>query len=121
MEHAFKFDCHTQVSCFGKCCRDVNIFLTPYDVLRMKNALGIPSAEFLEKYATPLILEENQLPVLLLKMGEDDADKKCPFVSDAGCTIYNDRPWSCRMYPVGLASSKTQTSAGEEFCFIVDK
>ena len=120
VEDNFKFACHPGVPCFGKCCANVNIFLTPYDVLRMKTALGISSTEFLEKYTIPLSLEENQLPVILLKMAED-AEKKCPFVSDEGCTIYDDRPWSCRMYPLGLASSKTGTgNEGEEFCFIVD-
>ena len=120
LEDTFKFNCHPGVPCFGKCCGDVNIFLTPYDVLRMKDALGISSTEFLDKYVTPLTLEENQLPVILLKMREDE-EKKCPFVSDEGCTIYEDRPWSCRMYPIGLASSKTQPGEGEEFCFIVDQ
>ena len=33
----FNFACHPGVSCFNQCCSDVNIFLTPYDVLRLKN------------------------------------------------------------------------------------
>ena len=119
-EGKFRFACHPEISCFGKCCANINIFLTPYDVLRMKNALGISSSEFLEKYTVPLILEENKLPVVVLKMG-DDEEKKCPFLSDQGCTIYDDRPWSCRMYPLGLASSKTEGGEGEEFCFVVEE
>lgn len=114
----FNFACHKGISCFGQCCGNVNIFLTPYDVLRMKKAQGISSEEFLEKYTLPLILEEQQIPVALLKMG-DDKDKKCPFVSPEGCGIYEDRPWACRMYPLGLASSQTQID-GEDFCFLVD-
>jgi len=113
----FRFACHKGLSCFGKCCADVNIFITPYDVLRMKKALGMSSREFLDKHTIPLILEDQQLPVVALKMREDE-EKKCPFVSSEGCTIYEDRPWSCRMYPLGLASSRTE-SDGEEFCFIV--
>ncbi|NQT72435.1 MAG: YkgJ family cysteine cluster protein [Chloroflexi bacterium] len=122
VEDKFKFACHPGVPCFGKCCANVNIFLTPYDVLRMKNAKGISSTEFLKEYTFPLSLEENQLPVVLLKMTEDE-EKKCPFVSDDGiCSIYDDRPWACRMYPIGLASSKTGVGdEGEEFCFIVDE
>ena len=115
----FKFSCHNGLECFGKCCGNVNIFLTPYDVLRMRKALNLPSEEFLEKYTLPLILQQQQLPVALLKMG-DDENKKCPFVTTDGCMIYEDRPWACRMYPLGLASSKTETG-GEEFCFIADK
>jgi len=120
LQSKFRFACNPEVPCFGRCCANVNIFLTPYDVLRMKNALGIPSAEFLEKYTIPLILEGAQLPVVALKMG-DDEQKKCPFVSDQGCTIYDDRPWSCRMYPLGLASSRTEGDEGEEFCFVVEE
>ncbi len=114
----FKYSCHKGLSCFGRCCGDVNIFLTPYDVLRMKKVLGISSEEFLVKYTLPLILQDQQIPVALLKMG-DDENKKCPFVTAEGCVIYTDRPWACRMYPLGLASSVAEAE-GEVFCFIAD-
>jgi hypothetical protein len=60
-------------------------------------------------------------PVVLLEM-TDAEDKRCPFVSDEeGCTIYEDRPWACRMYPVGLASPADGSSAREdkEFYFLI--
>ena len=114
----FRFSCYKGLPCFGKCCGNVNIFLTPYDVLRLKKALGIHSEEFLEKYTLRLILRDQQIPVALLKMG-DDEDKRCPFVTSEGCLVYQDRPWACRMYPLGLAFSNAQP-ANEEFCFIVD-
>ena len=47
--HAFRFNCYPGVSCFTNCCQDITIVLTPYDVLRLKNSLGIPSGEFLDK------------------------------------------------------------------------
>ena len=43
----FKFSCSPGISCFTECCQDVSIVLTPYDVLRLKNCLGISSDEFL--------------------------------------------------------------------------
>ena len=46
----FKFACRPGISCFNMCCGDVNIFLSPYDVLRMKKRLGMKSGDFLEKY-----------------------------------------------------------------------
>ncbi|HKJ01944.1 MAG TPA: hypothetical protein VJ997_05800, partial [Longimicrobiales bacterium] len=46
----FNFACHPGVSCFNCCCHDVNVFLTPYDVMRLKNRLGIKSGEFLDRY-----------------------------------------------------------------------
>ena len=51
-DDTFKFACHPGVSCFNRCCGDVNIFLSPYDVLRMKKRLGMTSGDFLEQYAS---------------------------------------------------------------------
>lgn len=108
----FKFSCHEGLACYNSCCRDINIFLTPYDVLRMRRATGLPSEEFLQKYTIPLLGEEG-LPLLALKMTED-ANKTCPFVSPHGCSIYEDRPWSCRMYPVFPVSSEEEEFLIEE-------
>jgi Fe-S-cluster containining protein len=37
-----------------------------------------------------------------LSMGRDEGHR-CPFVTDKGCSIYEDRPEACRLYPVGWA------------------
>ena len=95
----FQFRCHPGVACFTRCCRNVNIFLSPYDILRMKKRLGVSSEEFLGKYTISLIPEASGFPVVLLKMQEDQ-NKACPFVTSEGCSIYEDRPWPCRMYPL---------------------
>lgn len=104
LDDKFKFSCHGALACFNKCCRDINIFLTPYDVLRMRKATGLSSQEFLDRYTIPLIGEEG-LPLVVLKMREDE-EKTCRFVGSAGCSIYPDRPWACRMYPVFPVSSE---------------
>jgi len=117
LDDEFCFGCHRDVPCFNECCGDVNIFLTPYDVLRMKNALGLDSGEFLEKY-TQLPIEKNQkYPIVQFKMNDAEG-LPCQLVSDAGCTIYGDRPWPCRIYPVGMASPKDDQT-GEEFYFLM--
>ena len=116
----FKFSCQPGVTCFNQCCRDVNILLTPYDVLRLKNRLGISSGEFLKKYTILPFGPEQKLPFPLLKMNEDD-EKKCLFVDDEkGCTVYSDRPWPCRMYPLGQASP-SEDSEEEEFYFLLEE
>mgnify|MGYP003572022551 CR=1 FL=1 len=61
-EDSFKFACHPGVSCFGDCCGDINIVLTPYDVLRLKNRLGITSGEFLDQYTVLPFTEEQRIP-----------------------------------------------------------
>jgi Fe-S-cluster containining protein len=95
----FNFGCNKGSGCFTECCGDVIIFLSPYDIVRMKNRLGIPSYEFLEKHTILPIHKEMRFPIRILKMNDDDK-KRCPFVTDEGCSIYEARPWPCRMYPV---------------------
>ncbi len=117
----FQFRCHQQISCFNKCCADVNIFLSPYDILRMKSHLGMTSEEFLQRYTLMPTDHHQKYPVVLLEMA-DSEDKHCPFVSaEEGCTIYEDRPWACRMYPVGLASPGEDNPEAEEkeFYFLI--
>lgn len=106
MDKKFKFSCHKGLSCFNTCCNDINIFLTPYDVLRIRRTLRMPSGEFLRRYTITLLGEEG-LPLVVLKMKEDE-NKSCPFLTTDGCCIYEDRPWSCRMYPVFPVSSREE-------------
>lgn len=117
----FKFSCFRNISCFNKCCSDVNIFLTPYDVIRLKKNLKITSMEFLDKY-TFLPIDENQNhPVIMLRLNQDEV-KSCPLVGPDGCTVYEDRPWSCRMFPLGVASPKEiNGSTEEDFYFIIEE
>lgn len=99
---SFQFGCHKGVPCFTDCCRDINIFLTPLDVLRLARRVGIFTDEFLDQYTMTPITKDLHLPVKMLKMDEDN-EKKCFFVGEEGCTVYEDRPWACRMYPLGSA------------------
>jgi len=102
-DERFQFDCHDKLECFTRCCGDVTILLTPVDVLRLSRRLKTSTTDFLGQHTLTPITKDLQLPVVILKMN-DDPDKRCPFMDAArGCTIYNDRPWSCRMYPLGLA------------------
>ncbi len=113
----FNFSCHKGISCFNKCCADVNIFLTPYDIIRLKNNLGISSQEFLDKYCIVPIDSHQQYPIVMLKM-DSDANRSCPFLSAQGCRVYKDRPWACRMFPVGSGSSK---DISDEFFFLIEE
>jgi Fe-S-cluster containining protein len=101
-EDRFCFSCHQGLSCFGHCCADVNILLTPYDVLRLSRRLGMRTGEFLDRYALLPITKDLHLPVVMLKM-LDEPERRCPFVQDSACSVYADRPWACRMYPLGMA------------------
>lgn len=120
-DDSFSFACHPGVSCFTDCCADINIVLTPYDILRMKNFLNITSREFMDKYTVTIGTKDIQLPIVMLKLKDDDK-KACQFLSDKGCGIYNDRPWPCRMYPIGYASpSDSSTKIDEPFYFLMQE
>ena len=100
----FKFQCHKGVKCFTKCCRGIDIMLTPYDILTMKKRLDLTSEQFLAIYTDVHLLESADLPVVTLKLLDDDRNS-CPFVQDeTGCQIYEDRPTTCRYYPLGVGS-----------------
>jgi hypothetical protein len=59
---------------------------------------------------------------VLLKMQDTDK-KQCHFVGDKGCSVYEDRPWACRMYPLGMASPKEAgaTPAMTDFFFLLEE
>ncbi|WP_031515895.1 YkgJ family cysteine cluster protein [Desulfofalx alkaliphila] len=109
-EDKFNFACHQGLACFNSCCRDISIFLSPYDVLRLKKALQISSQQFLDQY-TYIINTGSGFPMVVIRMPEEN-DKRCPFVTDKGCSVYQARPWSCRMAPVDI---KGENQFG--FCF----
>lgn len=119
IDESFRFGCHAGVPCFNACCRDLNQFLTPYDILRLKNGLGITSGEFLAEYTLQHDGPESGLPVVTLKPG-DREQKTCPFVTPDGCRVYEDRPSSCRAYPVARAISRSREIGGitEHFAII---
>ena len=124
LKSRFKFKCHKGVSCFTECCRGIDIMLTPYDILTMRKKLDIDSEKFLSIFTNPQLLEKADLPVVTLKL-LDDERKSCPFVQDEeGCVIYEDRPTTCRYYPLGVGSLSYSGEQGdnedkEEFFFMI--
>jgi len=106
LENTFRFSCSKDIPCFNECCRDLQQFLTPYDILRLKNCLGIPSSLFLKQYTARHTGPESGLPIITLKT--DGSKLKCPFVTPSGCSVYNHRPSSCRMYPLARVVSRSR-------------
>lgn len=72
----FTFACHPEVPCFNECCRRLNLVLTPYDVLRLKNHLGLSSEEFIERH-TVVESGQNGWPLPRLAMADND-EQTCP-------------------------------------------
>lgn len=117
----FHFSCHKGVSCFTECCAKLRLILTPYDILRMKNRLKLTSDQFLERHTDTILDNNSRFPMVKLKMMKDQK-QTCPFVTNEGCSIYEDRPEACRLYPVGRASSMVdaEKNARERFFMVAE-
>ena len=101
----FLFHCHPAVSCFMHCCRQLELYLYPYDVLRLKNALRMHSADFMREHTLLARGSHPFFPAVMLKMA-DNEEHTCPFLLAAGCSVYEDRPSACRTYPLERAVEK---------------
>jgi len=115
---SFHFHCHSEVACFTRCCRQLELYLYPYDILRLKSRLKISSEEFLTRY-TGMVNGANPCFPSVLMVMSDNAEKTCPFLGDSGCTVYQDRPSACRTYPLERAVDRKPTPGGKrEFYFL---
>ncbi|MHB8881555.1 MAG: YkgJ family cysteine cluster protein [Thermodesulfovibrionales bacterium] len=115
----FRFRCYPGIGCFTKCCSGIKIILSPYDIYRLKNRLGKTYLEFLSEHTVPMAIEGSSLEVVGLAMKNDEA-RSCPFVTPEGCTVYTDRPLTCRYYPIGMGMMKKDTgTSGEDFFIMV--
>ncbi len=82
-EDTFQFECGPHVRCFTECCARLELRLTPYDVLRLRQRLGISSEAFLDRYTITQLATENGFPQFIMKMGST-GEKRCPFVTESG-------------------------------------
>lgn len=114
----FQFACHPQVPCFNACCSDLTLMLTPYDVLRLRRGLGMASREFIRPFCEVAAQGTAGFPTVRLRMLENDR-RACPFVREAGCSVYENRPSACRTYPLGRATRLDDAGQPMEQFFVV--
>ena len=105
-DREIRFRCRKGIACWNACCSNIDITLTPYDVLRLRKRLGMDSATFLREYTFPYEMEKDGLPGVKLKPVE--AGTACRFMAAEGCGVYDDRPTACRYYPVALLAMRKQ-------------
>jgi hypothetical protein len=99
-----QFQCRKGIDCWNACCSNIDISLTPVDVLRLSRRLGISTTEFLQQYTFPYELEPNGIAGIKFKPVENGS--ACQFMRPEGCEVYTDRPTACRYYPVALLSMR---------------
>jgi Fe-S-cluster containining protein len=106
LDSRFTFQCHADLPCFNQCCRTPTIILSPYELLRLKECLGITSGKFLQRYTRQEIDQESHLPLVFLDPNRT-AEGGCPFLGAGGCTVYAHRPAACRLFPITMGSRLT--------------
>lgn len=105
-DHVIQFSCHKGIGCWNACCANIDISLTPYDIIRLKKNLGISSTVFLRDYTVPYEMEKDS--IVGVKYRPVDGGTACRFMQPEGCAVYEDRPTACRYYPVALLSMRRQ-------------
>ena len=83
----------------NRCCRHFSIPLSPFDLLRLADSLGITTTETIKQH-----LDGNNR----LRRRTDGA---CGFLTDQGCSAHGGRPLVCRIYPL----ARHITHSGELF------
>jgi Fe-S-cluster containining protein len=101
-----QFRCHKGIACWNACCSNIDLSLTPYDIVRLKRRFGMSSGEFLQKYTAPYEMERDGIAGV--KLRPIAGGTACPFMTAEGCDVYEDRPTACRYYPVALLSMRRQ-------------
>ncbi|MDP2759047.1 MAG: YkgJ family cysteine cluster protein [Sideroxyarcus sp.] len=101
-----RFQCRKGIACWNACCSNIDISLTPYDIVRLKQRLDLSSGELLQKYTVPYELEQGGIAGVKLRSVENGT--ACQFMTAEGCSVYEDRPTACRYYPVALLSMRKQ-------------
>lgn len=100
------FRCYKGISCFNACCRNADVTLAPYDIIRLKKRLGMSSTEFLAKHTVPFQMDGDGMPGVKLKTTDEGT---CLLLAgDEGCSVYSDRPTVCRYYPVALLNMRSK-------------
>lgn len=121
LNNLMKFECSPQNQCFNDCCRDLHQTLTPYDVLRLRKNLGMTSQKFLKEFTSLHYGPQSGLPIVAFKPNPATGHE-CPFVKPEGCSVYEDRPASCRMYPLARAVARSRDTGEEkEFFALIEE
>jgi len=104
LDDSFNFSC---IQC-ARCCKNRSdyhrfdkIILTPYDIIRLSRLLMVTTSDFHCRYVDFETRPRTQSAEAILRFKGDEKYNICPFSVDYQCTVYGDRPMSCRIYPLG--------------------
>lgn len=115
-DSTIKFRCYQGISCYNACCKQADVTLTPYDIIRLKQRFDISSGELLKQYTVPFEMDADRVPGVKLKTTDEGA---CLFMNEEGCSVYEDRPTACRYYPLGHLSLRHKDTSEDEAHYVL--
>lgn len=102
MEERVTYHC----TCCGDCCRNIEnaVMLDGYDLYRLAQHFKLPIMQVINRYATPMSLDESGYPMFVLNTTGSDA--ACVFLKNNRCTVQAAKPRTCRLYPLTAGPGK---------------
>lgn len=111
-DQEFRFRC-TQC---GEWCRNRapqdRILLSTADLYRAANELEMEIQDVIAQYCEMVPGKESMLPLVVVKQRLDGS---CIFLKKGKCTIHNNKPLICAMYPLGRVSLLNEETDEHEF------
>jgi len=118
LDDTIQFRCHKDIACFNKCCKSIEIQLTPYDIVRLKKHMTLESREFVARYTIPFEMDAHSMPGL--RLTSKPGTTECIFLEEDGCSVYEDRPTACRYYALGsMGVRKKEGKQVDDIYFVV--
>lgn len=84
----------------GSCCRGRrDLLLSGYDLYRLAVRLDLPPETVAEGFCDRYPGPATGFPALRIRPRKDTGS--CPFLIDSRCTVHEERPLACALYPLG--------------------
>lgn len=136
-DSSFDFKCH---AC-GRCCTNStieSIVLRAYDIYNLSVALKTEASTVVDLYGNVYLGPTSGIPVIQLKSKPIESPESllhffktgkpmtvCPFLKNNKCSVHNNKPGSCRLYPLGRlvqkSSSKSDSDEKTETIYFLQK
>lgn len=105
---------HFECALCGQCCANQDLVqLTSYELFRLSGHLGVPPAEFFDRYCELGATSLNPMVHMYIRT----TGMRCPFLKEKLCSVHQARPYACRAYPM----RKMSTRAGDMKAFVRQK
>ena len=105
-DKTIRLRCHRGIACWNASCRNIDLSLTPYDILRLKRRPRPTASEFPERYTVPYRMEQDGIAGV--KRGPVAEGTACQCMVLEDCAVYGDRPTACGYCPVAPHSLRRQ-------------